>query len=102
MWGFAYALSFPLALSLLSLSSLSHTLSHPHSLSHTPGSSLVNLLSLWGLAPRMDVLPLSEINIEYPVIERTNLPPKVITRVSLSDLLGELEEEKILHACMCV
>lgn len=46
-------------------------------------------LSEWGLVPRMDVLPLEQVESAFPVKEPQGLPPKYIHKVSLTDVIGE-------------
>ena len=45
-------------------------------------------LSEVGLVPRLDVLPLEEIERTYPVMEPPGMTPKYLNKVSLADAIG--------------
>ena len=46
-------------------------------------------LSEVGLVPRLDVLPLAEVDLKYPVSEPPETAPKFMQKVSLGDVIGE-------------
>ena len=61
----------------------------PESLSWPAGSSIAASLSEVGLVPRLDVLPLAEVELKYPVLEPPATRPKFLQKVSLGDVIGK-------------
>ena len=53
------------------------------------GSSIAASLSEVGLVPRLDVLPLAEVELKYPVLEPPETRPKFLRKISLGDVIGK-------------